>query len=210
MDDPLDRGEMLRAIQRYQVARMRATHEALFRSPVHGRLCEFFVADLYGPRERSLAWQASLESFVARLKSLVPAWISDGALGLVELQSLSAQLDDRLARALFTAGCSIHFSSEEFEAAYFRCDDHADRVRQIALSEACASYAFALSRHRSVGFLLGAARKLHRHASVDSLIAILERGHDALVGVGEIDSFLAAMRAGETAYLDGIYAKMRG
>ena len=201
---------MLRAIQRYQVARMRATHEALFRSPVYGRLCEFFVADLYGPRERSLAWQASLESFVARLKSLVPAWISDGALGLVELQSLSAQLDDRLARALFTAGCSIHFSSEEFEAAYFRCDDHADRVRQIALSEACASYAFALSRHRSVGFLLGAARKLHRHASVDSLIAILERGHGALVGVGEIDPFLAAMRAGETAYLDGIYAKMRG
>jgi hypothetical protein len=45
---------------------------------------------------------------------------------------------------------------------------------------------------------------------VDSLIAILERGHGALVGVGEIGPFLAAMRAGETAYLDGIYAKMRG
>lgn len=201
---------MLEAIQRYQVARMRATHEALFRSPLYGPLCEFFVVDLYGPREAGLARQASLESFVARLRSLVPAWISDGALGLVELQSLSAQLDDRLARALLSAGCSIRFSSEEFEEAYFRCDDYADRIRQIALSEACASYAFALSRHRSVGVLLGAARKLHRHASVDSLIAILERGHSALVGMDEIGPFLAAMRAGETAYLDGIYKKMRG
>ncbi len=83
-------------------------------------------------------------------------------------------------------------------------------MRQIALSEACVSYAFALSRNRSVGVLLGAGRMLHRHASLDSLLAILERGYRALVGVGEIGPFLAAMRAGETAYLDRIYAQGAG
>src|SRR5262245_50708188 len=109
---------MLRAIQLYQVARMRVTHEALFRSPTYRPLCEFFVADLYGPRDVALARQVSLETFVARLRFVVPAWISDGALGLVELQSLSAQLDDRLARTLLAAGCSTGFPREEFEAAY--------------------------------------------------------------------------------------------
>jgi hypothetical protein len=210
LEDLLDRSEMLRAIQRYQVARMRATHEALFRSPVYGPLCEFFVADLYGPREVGLAREATLRSLGRVLKPVLPAWIFDGAIGLIDLQSLSAQLDDRLARTLFSAGCSSHFSSEEFEAAYFRCDDYADRTHQIALSESCTSFAFELSRQRSTGLLLSTARRLQRHASVDSLIAVLERGHRAFGHVGEIGPFLAAMRVGETTYLDGIYKKMRG
>lgn len=210
MDGLLDRSELLRAIQRHQVARMRATHQALFRSPVYGPLCEFFVADLYGPREVGLARETTLRSLGRILKPVLPAWIYDGAVGLIDLQSLSAQLDDRLARTLLAAGCSIDFSSEEFEAAYLRCDDYADRTRQIAMSESCCSFAFELSRHPSVGRLLSTARRLQRHASADSLLAVLERGHVAFSGVAEIGPFLAAMRAGETACLDGIYARQRG
>jgi hypothetical protein len=210
LDDLLDRSGMRRAIQQYQVARMRATHEALFRSPVYGPLCEFFVADLYGPREVGLAREATLRSLGRLLKPVLPAWIFDGAVGLIDLQSLSARLDDRLARTLLSAGGSIRFSSEAFEAAYYRCDDYADRARQIGLSEACTRFAFELSRHQSVGRLLSTARRLQRHSSVDSLMAVLERGHHAFSRVDEIGPLLAGMRAGETAYLDGIYKKMRG
>ena len=44
---------MKRAIQAYQVRRMRATHDGLFRSPEYRPLCEFFLEDLYGPRDFS-------------------------------------------------------------------------------------------------------------------------------------------------------------
>jgi hypothetical protein len=206
----VDRRQLLRAIQLFQVARMRVTHEALFRTPGYGALCEFFLGDLYGPWEAGASRAVPLNALAAALRPLLPAWIHDGAVGLIELHALSEQLDDRLARTLASRGCSARFSAQEFEAAYVRCDDYADRVRQIALSEAGTSFGFALSRHRSVGRLLGAARRVRGPARVDSLLAILERGHHAFSRVGEIGPFVAAMRAGETAYLDGIYSKARG
>ncbi|MGE0454530.1 MAG: hypothetical protein AB7O37_20220 [Vicinamibacteria bacterium] len=206
----VDRRPVLRAIERYQVARMRSTHEALFRTPGYGPLCEFFVGDLYGPWEGGLSRAGSLAALADVLRPVLPAWIHHGAVGLIELHALSEQLDDRLARTLVAGGCSGAFSPGEFEAAYRRCDDYADRARQIALSEAGTSFGFELSRHRSVGRLLAAARRVRGPARAESLLALLERGHRAFGGVSEIGPFVTAMRAGELAYLDGIYSKARG
>jgi len=205
-----DRSEMVRAIQLYQIARMRVTHEALFRSPSYAPLCEFFVADLYGPRQGDTGSRATaLHSLVDILRPALPRWVYDGAIGLIELHSLSEQLDDRLARALVGCGVSAPLAPEAFEAAYLRCDDYPDRLRQIDLSETCTSFGHALSTHRSIGRLLAAARALRGVKRLDAVTAMLERGYRAFRGVAEIAPFNAAMRAGETAYLDGIYARGR-
>src|SRR5262245_11956046 len=121
---------MLRAIQLYQVARMRVTHEALFRSPSYAPLCEFFIVDLYGPRDTG-SRATSLRTLGDLLKPVLPAWVFDGALGLLELHSLSQQLDDRLARMMLARGASTPITPAVFEAAYLSCDDYADRARQI-------------------------------------------------------------------------------
>lgn len=206
---PVNRGEILRAVQLYQIARMRVTHAELLRSSVHGPLCEFFLRDLYGPHEAGASRAAALHSLAEVLRRLLPGWIYDGATSLIELHALSERLDDRLARMLVSLGASRGFSAAEFEAAYFACDDYADRARQIALSAASTTFGLALSRHRSVDRLLGAAHGLRGLPRIAPLLAMLERGQRAFRGAGDIGPVIADMRAGETAYLDGIYAKLR-
>ncbi len=209
-DGSAHRGDTLRAVQHYQIARMRETHEALFQSPGYRPLCEFFLSDLYGPREIGSSRAGALHSLVGVLRPVLPSWIHDGSLGLIDLHSLSERLDDRLARLLVSRGIRSALSSAEFESAYFGCDDHEERLGQIALSAAATRFGHALAGDRSVGRLLGAAHRLHGLPRLDPLLAMLERGSRAFQLAHDIDPFVEAMRAGETEYLNAVYASQRG
>lgn len=208
--EPVNRGEMLHAVQHFQIERMRVTHEALLHKPGYGQLCEFFLQDLYGSPEVGASRAAALSTLVDVLQRVLPRWIHEGALGLVELYALSEQLDDRVARKLLLRGASTQFSAAELEAAYFRCDDYVDRMRQIDLSAASTSFGHTLSTHRSVGRLFAVARAVPGFPRLNPLLALLERGYRAMNQVGEIGPFIEAMRGGETAYVDGVYARQRG
>jgi hypothetical protein len=201
---------MVQAVQRYQIARMRATHEALLRAPGYGPLCAFFLTDLYGSPEVGAARAADLSRLIDILQRVLPGWVYDGALTVLELYTLSEQLDDRLARMLLLRGARTAFSAAEFESAYFRCDDYADRMRQIELSASSTAFGHALGVNPSVGRLFAAARAVPGLPRVSPLVALLERGHRAANGAGEIGPFIEAMRAGETAYVNGVYARQRG
>jgi len=201
---------MLRAVQLYQVARMRVTHEALFRTPHYRPLCEFFLTDLYGPRDRGASRASALVTLLDVLRPVLPRWIHEGSVGLIELHALSERLDDRLARELVAGGAALLFSVDEFESAYVRCDDYEDRVRQIALSEASTRFGHTLAQHGSVGRLLAIIHGIPSFWRVESLLSMLERGHRAFRGAGAIGPFVEAMRVGETAYLNGVYARKRG
>lgn len=205
----MNRGDMLRAVQRYQVARMRLTHEALFRSPSYQPLCEFFLTDLYGPREIGASRAAALHSLVEAMRLLVPRWIYDGSVGLIELHSLSERLDDRLARVLVSRGVATDLTVAAFESAYFGCDDREDRVRQIALSAEATRFGQALAGHDSVARLLWAAHRLPGLPRLDALLAMFDRGLHAFRLAHDIHPFIESMRAGETRYLDGVYARQR-
>jgi hypothetical protein len=200
---------MLRAVQQYQIARMRSTHEALFRSPVYGPLCEFFVDDLYGPREAGFSRGVALHSLVVSLRKVLPGWIYEGALGLIDLHSLSEQLDDRLARLLLSRGTPLPLSTADFESAYVGCDDYDERLRQIALSEASTRFGHALASHPSADRLLAGARRLRGLPRLDPLLAMLERGSRGFRQAIDIEPFVAAMRAGETGYVNGVYSRKR-
>ena len=205
----MSRAEMLRAVQNYQIARMRSTHEALFRSPAYRPLCEFFLEDLYGPREIGTSRAGALHSLVAALRPVLPAWIHDGALGLIDLHSLSERLDERLARVLLSRGAPSPLETADFESAYVGCDDREERLQQIALSAAATRFGHALATHPSSARLLDGARRLRGLPRLEPLLAMLERGSRGFFLAHAIDPFVEAMRAGETAYLNGVYERAR-
>ena len=188
---------------------MRSTHALLFASPTHGPLCEFFLADLYGPREIGSSRAAALHALVDVLRPILPGWIHDGGIGLIDLHSLSEQLDDRLARMLLFRGGSLGFSTEEFESAYLACDDYEDRLRQIALSAASTRFGHRLARDPSIGRLVRLARGLRGLKRLEALLAMLERGFRAFRQANDIAPFVEAMRVGESAYVNGLYARRR-
>jgi hypothetical protein len=205
-----NRGDMLRAVQQYQIARMRSTHEALFQSPVYRPLCEFFLDHLYVPRQAESSSGAALYPLVAVLRPVVPVWIHQGSLGLIDLQTLSERLDDRLARLLVSREAPSPLATPDFESAYFGCDDYEERLRQIALSAAATRFGHVLASHPSTIRLIEGARKLRGVPRVESLVALLERASRSFQGSPDIEPFVEAMRAGETEYLNGVYARQRG
>jgi hypothetical protein len=205
-----NRADMLRAVQKYQVARMRSTHEALFRSPLHGPLCEFFMEDLYGPKGADAKGITALHSLANVLRPMVPVWIYEGSIGLIDLHSLSDRLDTRLARLLASRGAPIPLSTEAFESAYLGCDDYEERLRQIELSAASTRFGHALATHPSAERLLEGARKFRSLPRMDQFLALLERGSRGFRQVPDIEPFVAAMRAGETGYVNAIYSAKRG
>jgi len=207
---PVNRGELVRAVQRYQVARMRRTHEALFQSPCYRPLCEFFITDLYSPREIGHSRAATLHSVADVLGSVVPRWVHDGTIGLIDLHALSERLDDRVARVLVSRGVSGELGAQVFESAYLACDDYEDRLRQIELSESSTRFGHRLARHPSVGRLMALAHRLHGLPRLHALLAMLERGFEAFRQADDIDTFVAAMRRGETGYLNDVSARQRG
>jgi hypothetical protein len=200
--------EMLRAVERFQVARMRVTHAALFDSPSYRRLCEFLLVDLYGHHEfRTRA--STFHALGHVLRPILGRSLFEGCLRLIELQALSERLDDRLVRELIARGASPSFVQEEFEEAYRRCDDYAERRRQIDLSTVCTKFVHALALRPAATRLLALARRVHGLHRLDALLAMLERGHRAFSGAGDIGPFIEDMRSGEAGYLDGIYARRR-
>ena len=204
----VNRADMLRAVQHYQIARMRSTHEALFQSPNYRPLCEFFLEDLYGPREIGSSRAGALHALVAALRPVLPSWIHDGSLGLIDLHSLSERLDERLARLLVSRGAPSPLSTADFESAYFGCDDHEERLQQIALSAASTRFGHALATHPSSGRLLGGVRRLRGLPRLEPLLAMLERGSRGFGLAHDIEPFVEAMRVGETEYLNGVYGRL--
>jgi hypothetical protein len=200
--------EMLRAVERFQVERMRATHAALFLSPRYRPLCEFLLVDLYGHHE----FRTRATTFYAlghMLRPILGRVLYEGCLRLIELQALSERLDDRVVRELLAHGATPSFTEDEFEQAYRRCDDYAERRHQIDLSTVSTKFVHALALRPAAARLLGIARRVRGLHRLEALLAMLERGHRAFSGVGEIGPFIEDMRNGEAAYLDGIYARRR-
>ncbi len=200
---------MLRAVRRYQTARMRRTHEALLRAAGYGPLCEFVLGEIYDSPALG-AWRASaLSRLFDLLRPALPESIREGALGVLDLYALSEQLDDRLARTLLFLGATASFSTEEFEVAYYRCDDYADRLRQIDLAEASTRFGLTLGRDGSFGILSEAAHAMSELPRLGPLLSLAERACQALSEAGEIERFVRLMRAGETGYLEGVYVRQR-
>jgi len=200
--------ELLRAVERFQVERMRATHAALFLSPRYRPLCEFLLVDLYGHHE----FRTRATTFYAlghMLRPILGRALYEGCLRLIELQALSERLDDRLVRELMARGATPAFTEDEFEQAYRRCDDYAERRHQIDLSTVSTKFVHALALRPAAARLLGIARRVRGLHRLEALLAMLERGHRAFSGAGEIGPFIEDMRNGEAAYLDGIYARRR-
>ncbi len=197
-------GEMVRAVQRFQVKRMQGTHAALFRSPRYGPLCAFFVQDLYGPRDVAPR-TATFHSVSHLLRPILGQRLFLGAQRLVELQRLSDGLDGELARRLVEQGASTGFAAADFETAFRLCDNHPDRQRQLELSIRSTIFVHDLSRRRSVKHLFRAARKLKGMRRLHSTLAVLDRGYVAFRKIDEIRPFTRSMRQGEVEYMERVF-----
>ena len=187
----------VRALRRWQAARLARSYADLRRDPDHARAAEFFLRDLYGAhdfgtRDRQLAqaWR-----FFRR-------WLPESALQAMrhalDLDVLTRELDHAVAAQLPEA-----ILTESVYAHAYRTVGRRDaRERQIELILATGNQLRSVVRHRSIGLLLKASRAPAHVAGLDQLQGFLERGYRAFRALPSADEFLATIRARETALMD--------
>jgi hypothetical protein len=192
----------------WQAARFVRTYPDLLASDRYRPAAEFFLSDLYGPKDFS-GRDEELERFLPAITKILPASaIRTLAVG-VELDLLSESLDAAMVSALLAAGqtAEAEISETAYAKAYRACANRRGRETQIALIVQIGNAIDSLTRKP----LLGAAIALIKgpaHASgMGALHNFLDRGFNAFRQMQGAEEFMAIIRERETRILARLFAK---
>jgi hypothetical protein len=186
-------GERHALLRAWQAARLARTHRDLLESRRFHDAAEFFLTDLYGPRD--------LRRHIEQVRRIAPMMMSvlpDSGLATVahamELNGLSESLDGAMVEALGEKAADI--TDALYAAAYRAVDRAEDRERQIDLTALLGEALDKLTHLRFTGMTLRLMRTPAVLAGLGELQAFLERGYAAFGamrgGAGEFVSIIVA------------------
>lgn len=190
----------------FQSRRLATTHADLLAHPRYRPAAEFFLTDVYAPRDFSQR-DADMQRFYEGVSRVLPERAVSILADVVALANLTNQLDERLARALVTElGVTDTITPEQYAAGYRLCDNYEDRRRQIKL---IGDIGRGIDRLIHIPFVSVALRLAHAPAVLagwGDLQHFLERGFGAFKHMKGAAEFLDTIDRREMAILDRIFA----
>ncbi len=182
----------LAELKRWQAERLAGTYADLIAQPRYREATQFFLEDLYGPKDFSARDQEMLR-IVPVMARVLPASAVETAALAVELEALTEALDHRLARALAPGA----LDEAAYGAAYRASSTREERERQVALIDAVGGRLDALVRKPFIAATLKVMRKPAQLAGLSDLQDFLERGFHAFRRMQGADAFLEVLRERE-------------
>ena len=194
---------MLRAWQANRLAR---TYADLLAQPRYRPACEFFLSDIYAPRDFSQR-DHDLDRIHKFLAHVLPAATIQLLTATVELNSLTNTLDNHLLQVLVDQlGVTNTVTAELYAEAYRICDNQAARVHQIDLTQNILRQVSEGARYLVVGAALKMAKVPAQRAGWVEIYDFLERGHQAFRQMKDAKTFVETIAQREMRLLDLIYA----
>lgn len=191
------------ALQVFQSHRLRRDYRDLSAIPMYEPVGEFFFTELYGPRDFS-----QRDNDARRLQHflhIVPGVHLRDIEELLELISITAELDDGLTELLIDRGVPLTFDEQIYEQLYREADNYEDRYRQLELISNSLDNVFRLSRSHLLGIGLERSSMIARLAGFESGHTFLLKGYRALRNVTEIDHFATTIYNRELDRLNRIF-----
>ena len=170
----------------WQAGRLARTYADLHAHPRYHQPTEFFLTDLYGPKDFSGRDDAMMRIHAVMVRMLPESAVETAALS-IEVDALSESLDLRLTEAL-APGPITELS---YARAYRESGRPAERERQIALIEAVGQRLDQLVKKPMVYRTLRLMHAPARLAGLSDLQEFLERGFAAFKAMGGGEEFLA-------------------
>jgi hypothetical protein len=197
-------------LRAWQSARFARTYPDLLESERYRLAAEFFLSDLYGPKDFSER-DKELERILPMLGKLLPtAGVHTLALGM-ELDILSENFDVAMARALLAQGLPV--KSEIGEAAYIKayrsCDDRPGREAQIELLLQIGATLDRVTRKPLIKTAIGLMKGPAHAAGLGALHDFLDRGFQAFQRMKGATEFLDIIRTREMLILQRLFAEHR-
>jgi hypothetical protein len=191
----------LHELQRWQAERLARTYRDLHRNPRYASAVDFFLSELYGPRD-STSRDRDVERAWRYLKRGLPAAPLAALERAIELEVLTAELDHATAAALASTG----IGKAEYARAYRAVGQREARQHQIDLVIGAGESLDRAVRHAWVGPLLRAAHGPSHAAGFGVLQDFIERGYEAFRHMGSAKTLLAAIRERETALMEALFS----
>jgi hypothetical protein len=192
-------------LKEWQAARLAGNYADLLASPRHRPAAEFFLSDLYGPKDfRSR--DEELARVVPIMVHVLPAKALLTLLEAVKMDTLSESLDSAMVLALRKIGKNKAIDWPAYVAAYRSCGRRKDRELQIALIDKIGKTLDRLTRMPLIHFSLKLMNGPAHLAGLGDLHSFLQRGFDAFSYMKGADEFLAIVTERETALMKELLA----
>ena len=191
----------LAELKRFQAGRLARSYADIAVQPRYRDATEFFLQDLYGPKDFSRR-DASLLRVLPAMARIMPATALETAMLAIELEALSEALDHRVTEAL----PSGPVDEASYAQAYRSSTTRAERERQIDLIVSVGERLDRLVKVPLVRGTLKLMRRPARAAGMDDLQNFLERGFAAFASMDGAGEFLGTIRARETAILNRLFS----
>ncbi len=194
-------------LRAWQSARFMRTYPDLMASKRYRPAAEFFLSDLYGPKDFSRR-DAELERILPVVTRLLPvSAVHTLALGM-ELDVLSEYLDSAMAQALLAGGRSpkADISEAAYIKAYRACGDRLGRETQIELLMQIGRALDHITRKPLLKSAIALMKGPAHATGMTALHDFLDRGFHAFCNIDGADEFLDIIRTRETRILERLFA----
>ena len=190
-------------LRAWQAARLARTHADLLASPRFGRAAAFFLADIYSDRDVG-GRDEQVKQAVPAMSKFLSVSALETATDAIELDALTEDLDAAMIAVLGPQTAALDVGA--YGRAYREVDRRRDRERQIHLIEHLGQTLDRLANRRFAGPALVLLRKPAQLAGFGDLLAFLERGYDAVHGMGSVEEFLNLVVSREKRVLEAVFA----
>ena len=196
----------LAMLRGWQADRLARTYADLLQDPHYRPACEFFLESVYAPTDYSQR-DYDLGRIHGFLSRVLPGPTIQLLTETVELNGMTAALDDRLLRVLVDQlGVTDALTAELYAEAYRICDNYAERLRQIELIRSILSQVGEGARLRVVGAAMKLAKAPAQKAGWSGVYDFLDAGRHAFAQMRDVRTFVEAIASRETRILDFLYA----
>lgn len=198
--------QLWKSLSRWQARRLAQTHRDLLDDPRYKPAAEFFLGDLYGPKDLGER-ERDLERIFPVMKRVLPAQALGTLATALEMNALTQALDMVLARRLmrdFGKECEI--SEDLYVAAFRGCDNLEQRQYQIGLIKHLGGELARFVSRRLIHTALLVARGPALATGLGGLQQFLERGFYAFRHMGRPAEFVQTIVSRENEILRRIYA----
>jgi hypothetical protein len=186
----------------WQNRRFADTYADLRAQPRYRPAVEFFLVELYGEADLSVARDADIERVLPVMVKMLPAPALETILDALVFETLCEVLDGAVAAELGNARLTV----SSYADAFRRAGRGEERRRQIAYVSEIGRALDRLTRWPMIGTTLKVMRAPARAANLAALQSFLERGFVAFKHMHGADAFLATITERETALVERLFA----